>query len=162
MKWRQARGIVMLFAVALGLVSVFLTGGADAQAAQPGQGEDANAAMFGAEQVMTVLNDGLTGHNSERFLSAFDPDQMQNYSSFADQVRTFFGLYDNFRVHYQILEVHRASNAAATVTANLELEADDAHNDVPGLSRNGQIHLHLSTGKRGWKISDLQPREFFR
>ncbi len=162
MKWRQARGVVMLFAVATGLVSVALTGGAYAQAAQPNQGEEANASTVGAEQVMTVLNDGLTGHNSERFLSAFDPDQMQNYSSFADQVRTLFDLYDNFRVHYQILEVRPAPDATATVTANLELQADDAHSNVPGLSRNGQIHLHLSTGKRGWKISDLQPRGFFR
>ncbi len=115
-----------------------------------------------AERALRTLNDGLTSHNPLQFLSAFDHDRMPDYSNFADQVRMFFSTYDNFRVHYQILEVRVTSDNSASVTANLELEGESATGDGPGVGRNGQIHLTIASGKAGWKITDLQPREFFR
>lgn len=131
---------------------------AHAQASETPQ--DDNAVM--AEGALRTLNNGLTSHNAVQFLSAFDPDRMPDYSNFADQVQMFFGTYDNFRVHYQILEVRLVSDKSASVTANLELQADSATGDGPGVGRNGQLHLTISSAKNGWKITGLQPREFFR
>lgn len=151
-----ASTLLTLSALLLFFASVSVHGGCAPQQ------DDSQQASTAAEQVMTTLNDGLTGHSTREFLSAFDPDRMQDYGNFADQMRRFFALYDNIRVHYQIIDARSAPDKSITVTADIELEGDNANNDVPGVSRSGQLHLRLSRSKSGWKIADLQPREFFR
>ncbi len=156
----RARFGRMLLAIAL--AGLFSAADVMAQATGAQQDEESQPAPAAAEQVMHTLSDGLTGNSARNFLSAFDPDQMPDYSNFAGQVRMFFSIYDNFRVHYQIVEVRAKSDRSASVTANVELDGDNANSDVPGPNRAGQLNLQISQGKGGWKITDLQPREFFR
>jgi hypothetical protein len=160
MKWRNGY-TRQCWVAALVAALLLMAGGSRAQVNDRGD-DQTQQLMAAAERVMSTLSDGLIGHSTGHFFSAFDRDQMQDYSSFADQVRTFFGQHDNFKVHYQIVEVRATSDRMAAVTANVELEGDDVNSDVPGVSRNGQLHLTLSPGKQGWRITDLQPREFFQ
>jgi hypothetical protein len=150
----RAVKVVIAFCFALMISASFAV-----QAQEPAT-DDASGA---AEQVMSALSDGLTGHSAGQFLSAFDSDRMRDYATFADQVRTFLDRYDNFRVHYQIVQAELSSKGeVATVSANLEFEADDINAQAPGLSRNSQVHLTLAQGKRGWKIVDIDPRSLFQ
>jgi hypothetical protein len=152
-----ARGTLPLLVLAVALCGV-----AAAQA-NGSQSEDESRATAVAEEVMRTLNDGLAADSAAKFLSVFN-DGMRDYSNFADQVAMFFSMYDNFRVHYRVIEARPISEAEKdlSVIVNVELQADDANNNVPGPNRNGQLHLRMSEGKNGWKITELEPREFFR
>lgn len=148
--------------VMVAIAMLLLISGGVARAQEDGSQEESQQITSAADEVMSTLEDGLTSQNPARFLSAFDADQMQNYQDFAGQIRAFFRIYDNFRIHYQILQAQATSEKSATVIANVQLEGDDAHEMGPGVSRSGQLHISIVQGNRGWKIVELTPREFFR
>lgn len=120
-----------------------------------------------AQRLMVLVRDGLVSQDADMMLSAFGG--MRDYREFADAVRTFFSLHENFRVYYRIIEVapvdcaesgHNRKVECGRAVVEMQLQADDAHNTVPGLTRNGQLHISFVQLKEGWRISDID-REFF-
>lgn len=132
------------------------------------QQDDAEAKRFSeadAEKLMGTIADGLIGHNPDKLLSAFDAEHMNDYPGFASQIRTFFELYENFRVHYQVLSVSTSKCGQEVVgraSVEFALEGDDAHNQVPGVTRTGEMGLTCRfDGRNDWKITEIN-RGFFR
>jgi hypothetical protein len=149
-------------ALALAIVALSLTLGGAAQ--EPNEGGPQQFSEADAEKLLSTVNDGLVGHSPERFLSAFDAGKMADYAAFAEQAQNFFSLYENFRVHYRILSVSEskcAQGVKGNAMVEFELQGDDANNQVPGISRNGEMQVTFQPGKKGWMITDIN-REFFR
>jgi hypothetical protein len=151
-----------MLAIAIAALLLVSGGVACAQGDEPQNNEESRQITSAADEVMSPIEDGLTSQNPARFLSAFDAEQMPDYENFAGQIRAFFRIYDNFRIHYQILQTQSSSDKSADVIANVQLEGDDAHEMGPGVNRSGQLHIRIVRGSRGWKIVELSPREFFR
>jgi hypothetical protein len=113
-----------------------------------------------ANQVLSDLRDGLEGHIQRLMLSAFDADKMDGYLNFEDQIDAFFNRYASFTVHYRIVQ------------ASIEKErgillVDFGMEEIPRSSagapqrKSGQIRFELERGRKGWKIVDFTPRNFF-
>jgi hypothetical protein len=114
-----------------------------------------------AEQVIHRLSDGLVQHNARRMLSAFDPEGMSGYTNFSNQIQAMFQRYDSFRIHYRIASVEATSDGG-TATVDLELEEMPRSSDdrLP-VRKAEKIRLQMKSSKKGWKIVELQPRDFF-
>ncbi|HET8668697.1 MAG TPA: hypothetical protein VFM10_12005, partial [Terriglobales bacterium] len=67
--------------------------------------------------------------------------------------------------HYQVLSVSTSKCGQEVVgraSVAFALEGDDAHNDVPGVTRTGEMGLTCRLDARnGWKITEIN-RGFFR
>jgi hypothetical protein len=124
---------------------------------------DVDTAIFSEAAVNSVLNDlrdGLEGHNQRRLLSAFDADKMDGYLEFEDQIQAFFNKYESFRVHFRILQTStEGEKGIALVDAQLEA-IPRSPTSVP-IRRSEQLRLELERGRKGWKIVDFRPRNFF-
>src|SRR6185312_2421358 len=114
-----------------------------------------------AEQVIHRLSDGLVQHNARRMLSAFDPDAMSGYTNFANQIQTMFQRYDSFRIHFRIAQVEATSDGG-TATVDFELEEIPRSTDdrLP-VRKAEKLLLQMKPGKKGWKIVELEPPDFF-
>jgi hypothetical protein len=159
--WQQRVGRLVLAFVLVGTVAV-------AQNKQePNDREPEPFSEAIVQELVRTVRNGLVAHDADKMLSAFGG--MRDYSQFAEQVRTFFSLYENFRVYYRIVEVAtvECSNAKSDGTLcgraviELQLQGDDSHNGVPGVARSGQLHLGFERLRDGWRITDIN-REFFR
>ena len=113
-----------------------------------------------ANQVLREFKRGLETHSSRRFLSAFDPDSFDGYLAFADQVQQFFRIYDPIVIHYGIVQSSvDADHAVALI--ELQMEAAPSQTDGPSIRRDRQMRLTFTHTKKGWKISSLEPANFF-
>lgn len=117
------------------------------------------------QQLLGTVRNSLVAHNPDKMLSAFGG--MRDYNRFAEQVRTFFSLYENFRVYYRVLDVAAEGGPDSTegvprgrAVIEMQLQGDNTQNNVPGLTRTGQLHLSFEHLRSGWRISDID-REFF-
>jgi len=112
-----------------------------------------------ANNVLGLIRDGLEGHDQRLMESAFDGDQMDGYLSFEDQLESFFNRYVGFRVHIRIIQTS-IEGPKGIVTAQFELEGMPRDNSNP-VRRSDQLRFVLERGRKGWRIVDFNPRNFF-
>ena len=113
-----------------------------------------------AKEVLEQLAKGLEGHNQSQMLSAFDRDTMDGYLNFADQIGTLFDNYDSFRLHYSIDQA-TADGDKGIVLVDVELEEIPASQNMQSVHKHDQLRFEMARGKKGWKIVDVKPRNFF-
>ena len=127
-----------------------------------GPQDELNTEVFSqsvANDVLGQVRDGLEGHSSRLMLGAFDEDEMSGYLSFEDQVEALFQRYDSFRVHYRITNSTVEGNKGV-VLVDWEMEEIPRDGNNPQ-RRGGQIRFEMQRTRRGWKISDFNPRGIF-
>ena len=113
-----------------------------------------------ASNLLNELRDGLVSHNPRLVLSAFDRDKMGGYREFEDQIEAFFNRYESFRVYLHIVQ-SSTDGTKGIVLMDTQLEEIPHDATSPPVRKNGQIRLELERGRKGWKIVDLNPRNFF-
>lgn len=124
--------------------------------------EGVNTEVFSqavANNVLADLKDGLEGKMQRRFLSAFDGDKMDGFLRFEDQIQAFFDRHDGFRAHYRITQ-NSVEGPRGVILVDFELEAVPSGGGMPA-RKSGQLRFELERGRKGWKIVDFRPREFF-
>ncbi len=121
------------------------------------QGNDFSEATV--NRVLRQLKDGLEGHNEHRLLSAFDPDQMDGYLAFRDQLEGFFRRYDAIRVFYRIVQTSVDSSKGVALV-EMQMEAEPADASSPPVRRDRQVRVEMVRSKKGWKIVALTPADF--
>lgn len=114
-----------------------------------------------ANNVMKDLKDGLEGHMQRLLISSFDENEMDGYLQLQDQIENFFNKYEAIRIHYRIIQNTVEAPNKAVVLVDMQMEATPAQNHGSSLRRDEQIRFELERGKKGWKIIDFQPRDFF-
>ena len=122
-----------------------------------------NAEVFSttvANRLLQDLRDGLEGHSQRRMLSAFDADKFDGYLQLEDQITAFFNKYESFRAYFRIVQ-SAAEGPKGVVLVDVQLEETPRADTSPPVRRNGQVRLELERGRKGWKIVDLNPRNFF-
>ena len=121
-----------------------------------------NAEVFStavANSVLNDLRDGLEGHTQRLMLSAFDADKMDGYLEFEDQIEAFFNKYIAFTVWFKIAQTS-IDGPKGIVLVDIQLE-ENPRGAAPPVRKNGQMRFELERGKKGWKIVDFSPRNFF-
>ncbi len=113
-----------------------------------------------ANSVLNDLRDGLEGHTQRLMLSAFDADKMDGYLQFEDQIEAFFNKYTSFTVYFRIAQ-SATEGPKGIVLVDIQLEEIPRGATSPPIRKNGQIRFELERGKKGWKIVDFNPRNFF-
>jgi len=113
-----------------------------------------------ANRVLNHLRDGLEGHTPRRMLAAFDADKMDGYLEFRDQIQAFFNRYESFRVYFRIVQ-SAGEGGKGVALVDIQLEAVPLSTISPPVRRNGQVRFELERGRKGWKIVDFNPRNFF-
>jgi hypothetical protein len=113
-----------------------------------------------ANSVLNDLRDGLEGHTQRLMLSAFDADKMDGYLQFEDQIEAFFNKYTSFNVYFRIAQ-SSTDGPKGIVLVDIQLEEIPRGNASPPIRKNGQMRFELERGKKGWKIVDFNPRNFF-
>jgi hypothetical protein len=113
-----------------------------------------------ANNVLNDLRDGLEGHAQRLMLSAFDADKMDGYLEFEDQIAAFFNKYESFSVYFRIAQ-SATEGPKGVVLVDIQLEEIPRGATSPPVRKNGQMRFELERGRKGWKIVDLNPRNFF-
>jgi hypothetical protein len=113
-----------------------------------------------ANNVLNDLRDGLEGHTQRLMLSAFDADKMDGYLQFEDQIEAFFNKYTSFSVYFRIAQ-SATDGPKGIVLVDIQLEEIPRVATSPPIRKNGQMRFELERGKKGWKIVDFSPRNFF-
>jgi len=113
-----------------------------------------------AQSVLQQLTDGLEGHSDRRMLSAFDASKMEGYLSFENQIVAFFQRYDSFRIHFRIAQT-TTEGSKGVVLVDIEMEEIPRSTEAQPVRKRDQMRFEMERGKKGWKIVDLRPRDFF-
>ena len=113
-----------------------------------------------AQDVLQQLTDGLEGHSERLMLSAFDDNKMDGYLNFEDQIVAFFQRYDSFRVHFRISQATTEGDKGV-VLVDIEMEEIPRAGNAQPVRKRDQMRFEMERGKKGWKIVDLRPRNFF-
>lgn len=113
-----------------------------------------------AQDVLQQLADGLEGHSERLMLSAFDDNKMDGYLNFEDQIEAFFQRYDSFRVHFHIDQATTEGDKGV-VLVDIQLEEIPRSGNTQPVRKQNQMRFEMERGKKGWKIVDLRPRNFF-
>ncbi len=113
-----------------------------------------------ADNVLNKLRNGLEAHNRRLLLSAFDADKMDGYLEFEDQIEAFFNSYETFTVYFRIVQTS-TDGPKGLALVDIQLEEIPRGATSPPIRKDGQIRFELERGKKGWKIVDFNPRNFF-
>lgn len=123
-----------------------------------GPQDELNSDVFSqavANDVLGQVRDGLEGHSPRLMLGAFDEDDMPGYLSFEDQIEALFQRYDSFRVHYRISNSTIEGNKGIVM---VDWQMEEIGREGSPQRREGQIRFEFMRTKKGWKISDFNPR----
>jgi len=112
------------------------------------------------DNILRDMKDGIEGHIQRLFLSVFDDNEMDGYLQFEDQIEQFFNRYDAFRIHYRIVQ-NSVEGTKGIAVVEMQMEAVPRMGSGAPLRRDQQIRFELERGKKGWKIVDFRPRDFF-
>jgi len=93
-------------------------------------------------------------------LSAFNDSKMDSYLNFQNQILAFFQRYESFHVHFRISQATGEANKGE-VLVDFELEEVPRSADAQPVRKRDQLRFNIERGKKGWKIVDLRPRDFF-
>jgi hypothetical protein len=112
-----------------------------------------------ANDVLKTLADGLEGHSQRLMLSAFDDSKMDGYLQFEDQIEAFFRRYESFRVHFRISQASQEGDKGV-VLVDIEMEELPRSSGAP-VRKHDSMRFELERGRKGWRIVDFRPRQFF-
>lgn len=113
-----------------------------------------------AKDVLQKLTDGLEGHNDRLMLSVFDDARMDGFLNFEDQIETLLQNHDSFRVHF-LIDQATAEGDKGIALVDIELEEIPRSGNAQPVHKQDQMRFEMERGKKGWKIVDLTPRNFF-
>jgi hypothetical protein len=85
---------------------------------------------------------------------------MDGYLQFEDQIEAFFNKYTSFTVYFRIAQ-SATEGPKGIVLVDIQLEEIPRGAGSPPIRKNGQMRFELERGKKGWKIVDFNPRNFF-
>jgi len=109
-----------------------------------------------ADSVFSLLKDGLEGHIKRLFMSAFDQD-MPAYDEFDDQIEKLFRQVQDFRVQFRVLQSEMQDRSGVLL---VQVDLDESGSTAPRRATE-EVKLNLVLTKKGWRISDLEPRTLF-
>jgi len=92
-------------------------------------------------------------------LSAFDPDKMDGFLTFQDQIDAYFTRYQSFRVTLRILQTSE-EDSRGVILAEFQVE-NEPRGGGRIFRREAQLRFELERGPKGWRIVDFNPRGFF-
>ena len=110
--------------------------------------------------ILRDMKDGLEGHVQRMLMSVFDDNQLDGYLQLEDQIEQFFNKYDALRIHYRIIQ-NTVEGPKGIALVEMQMEAAPREGRGQALRRDEQIRFELERGKKGWKIVDFRPRDFF-
>ncbi len=111
------------------------------------------------ESLMAKVEDGLIAHNPRKLLSAFDP-QIPGYPEFRDRIETMFQQFESFRVNYNVQEI-TTEGARGIALVDFQMEAIPRNDLAAPVRKAAQLRLECEPGRKGWKIVNFQPQNFF-
>jgi hypothetical protein len=117
---------------------------------------------FGDAAGAAVLHDfggALEAHSLTRFLATFDAASYPRFPTFAGEMDSFFGRFDQFRVHYLLKETSATSEGHGTMLAQMQIE------EVPisggeAVRHTSDVRFEMVRAGGKWKIAGFTPREF--
>ena len=113
-----------------------------------------------AHVLLEQVRDGLVSHNERKMLSAFDSEQMAGYLNFRRQIDALFDNYDSFRVHFTI-EQSSGDSERGAATVDFEMEENPASSGGQPVRKQEELRFSFEHAKTGWKILDVDRRNFF-
>jgi hypothetical protein len=141
--------------------SVAPLAGAQAQA-PTAPSEQTQQEPFSDAEGAAVLHDfggALEAHSLTRFLATFDAASYPRFPTFAGEMDSFFGRFEQFRVHYLLKETSATSDGHGTMLAQMQIE------EVPisggeAVRHTSDVRFELVRAGGKWKIAGFTPREF--
>ena len=85
---------------------------------------------------------------------------MEGFVSFQQQVVALFRRTDSFRVHYRIVQTD-AKQDKGVALVEFEMEVIPRATDQQPLRKRDQLRFEMERSEKGWRIVDVQPRNFF-
>ncbi len=151
--------------VALLLLTIFVAAQetAPGPAQEPPQAQQPASAQFStaeAERLLSEFRAALIGHETRRALALCDREHMLAYSDFASQITSLLDRYDAIRVRYHILQATTENNRGIAI-ADFTVEATPPSATDPAVRRSAQMHFTFNPAARGWKLVEVEPRDFF-
>lgn len=122
-----------------------------------------NSASFSdavAQALLQKVAEGLEGYNDRLMLSAFNQNKMAGFVTLQQQVVALFRRTDSFLIHYRIGQTSiEGSKGVALV--EFEMEVHPRATDQQPLRKRDQLRFEVERDEKGWRIVDVQPRDFF-
>jgi hypothetical protein len=113
-----------------------------------------------AESLLSALSEAILGQDQAAALALFDQDRMPDYSDFAERVGAILRQYESFRVNYHLVQTFEETGQNLAIV-EFTLEAFPASDAGLPIRRSAQLRFSFTRGEKSWKISDVQPRDFF-
>jgi hypothetical protein len=124
---------------------------------QPAKQEDPARAIA---QLVRDMQMDLEGSSSTGVLSKIENAKFADYPGFQDMVERLTR-EDTLRVFFrQTTNSVKEDTAQTILDAEMEMTRKDSA--VPAERRNQQITVDLERTSRGWKITNITPRDFFQ
>jgi hypothetical protein len=142
------------------LVAVLCTAFAIGQ--QPTAPPQSQAPEFGDAEGAQVLHDfagALEGHSLRRFLALFDENSYPDFAVFSGEMDSYFGRYDQFRVHYNLKQTGTNADGHGVLLAQVQLEELPIDTGEV-VRRTTTLSFELVHVNGKWKIASFHPREF--
>lgn len=144
------------------IASVGVPTGAQVQNAPPRAPDEQTQQSFGDAEGAAVLRafaNGLETHDLNRFLAAFDANAYPRFPVFAGEMDSYFGRYDEFRVHYLLKETSVDADGRGVMLAQMQLEGVPVGTGE-AVRHNAEVRFELVRSDGKWKIASFTPREF--
>ena len=144
----------------MGLQSVAQSAPAATASPEPSATQSLDLSDEVVRDILTKFQRGMEDHSLDRVLSIFDPDAMPDFPRFRDQMVAFFRLHDSIKFRYQLLQVNE-SKETGFATADVDMDALPADSLPTERRRTTQMRFQLKRVGTVWKVTDLQPIDFF-
>lgn len=141
-------------------LAVSLAWPASASPLLPGALQESSFSDRTATALLGEIVAGMTAHNPERMLGAFDLGKMAGGLAFRQQVVALFSQSTVLRIHFDQVRTSM-EDGKALATAEVEVEAQFGDEWTPPLHKQAQLRLVAETSGGKWKFTDVQPRTFF-
>ncbi|MDT8070938.1 MAG: hypothetical protein ROO76_22475 [Terriglobia bacterium] len=112
-----------------------------------------------AKQVLGQIRQALLGHNPRQMLAVFDKEKMDGYYVFQDRLYGYFAQYQDFRAYFRLLQTSEEGGHEAAIA---EWQIEETPQSGLPVRREGQVRFEFAAGKKGWKIVNFTPRDFFQ
>jgi hypothetical protein len=123
------------------------------------QQQDFSSAV--ADVLVGRIGEGLAGHDRKTLLSAFDKDDVQDYTAMKEQVNAIMEAYRSFRVHYHVDSFTPNPDGTATIRASFQIEQAPTSEFGLPVRRDANLVLTASRTKPGWRVTGFTPTNFF-
>lgn len=137
------------------------------QGTRGGEGAPAElASQREVERTIESLRVALEGHSLRSFMESVDPVMFDDYAGFEEQIDRLLRESGELRVLLRVANVQVRSavkDQPARAQAQVDAEMAVAPKDKPGESwrRHAQLTMSFEYSVKGWRLTRLQPRDFF-